>query len=79
MRISVYKCAALPPCFALPPLDLDLDLDLDLPNRQAQQQHSYLFDCAYPPRPRRLPARHLRTAQRALRADPGPRTDLTRK
>lgn len=42
VRISVHKCAALPPGLTLP------HLDLGLRSRQAQQQHSYLFGGACP-------------------------------
>ncbi|WP_406338848.1 hypothetical protein [Streptomyces sp. NBC_00649] len=42
VHISVHKCAALPPGLTLP------HLDLGLRNRQAQQQHSYLFGGACP-------------------------------
>lgn len=42
VRISVYKCAALPPALDLPHLDLLLS------NRTAQQQQSFLFGGAYP-------------------------------
>ncbi|MER7197416.1 hypothetical protein CG723_06850 [Streptomyces sp. CB01635] len=73
VRISVYKCAALPPGFTLP------HLDLGLRNRQAQQQHSYLFGGAFP----RDLATYLHDAcgPRAGHSGPprGPRTDLTRK
>lgn len=42
VRISVYKCAALPPALDLPHLDLLLS------NRTAQQQQSFLFGGTYP-------------------------------
>jgi len=42
VRISVYKCADLPPALDLPHLDLLLS------NRTAQQQQSFLFGGAYP-------------------------------
>ncbi|WP_369245877.1 hypothetical protein [Streptomyces sp. R41] len=42
VRISVYKCAALPPALDLPHLDLLLS------NRTARQQQSFLFGGAYP-------------------------------
>ncbi|MFG2519130.1 hypothetical protein [Streptomyces sp. NPDC048527] len=72
-RISVYKCAALPPGFTLP------HLDLGLRNRQAQQQHSYLFGGAYP---RDLATYlHDTCGPHTGHSGPprGPRTDLTRK
>lgn len=42
VRISVYKCAALPPALDLPHLDLLIS------NKTAQQQQSFLFGGAYP-------------------------------
>ncbi|WP_432176919.1 hypothetical protein [Streptomyces sp. Tue6028] len=42
VRISVYKCNALPPALDLPHLDLLLS------NRTARQQQSFLFGGAYP-------------------------------
>jgi len=42
VRISVYKCAALPPALDLPHLDLLIS------NRTAQQQQSFLFGGTYP-------------------------------
>ncbi|MFI6488022.1 hypothetical protein [Streptomyces sp. NPDC050564] len=42
VRISVYKCAALPPALDLPHLDLLLS------NRTARQQQSFLFGGTYP-------------------------------
>ncbi|RFC75724.1 hypothetical protein [Streptomyces sp. AcE210] len=73
VRISVHKCAALPPGFTLP------HLDLGLRNRQAQQQHSYLFGGAYP---RDLATYlHATCGPREGHSGPprGPRTDLTWK
>ncbi|MEU8486122.1 hypothetical protein [Streptomyces sp. NPDC048641] len=73
VRISVYECAALPPGFTLP------HLDLVLRNRQAQQQHSYLFGGAYP---RDLSAYlHDTCGPHRGHSEPprGPRIDLTRK
>ncbi|MEV6697565.1 hypothetical protein AB0M68_10350 [Streptomyces sp. NPDC051453] len=73
VRISVHKCAALPPGLTLP------HLDPGLRNRQAQQQHSCLFGGACP--------RDLATSPHAARGPHkgghgpprGPGTDLTRK
>ncbi|MFF1813707.1 hypothetical protein ACFVXW_32160 [Streptomyces sp. NPDC058251] len=42
VRITVYKCAALPPALDLPHLDLLLS------NRTARQQQSFLFGGTYP-------------------------------
>ncbi|MGW3668956.1 hypothetical protein [Streptomyces sp. NPDC005141] len=46
VRISVYKCAALPPAIELPHLDLLIS------NKTAQQQQSFLFSGTHPHDPR---------------------------
>ncbi|MFD4650536.1 hypothetical protein [Streptomyces sp. NPDC058441] len=73
VRISAHKCAALPPGFTLPPLDLGLR------NRQAQQQRSHRFGGAHPRAPATCP--HDACGPHRGHSGPprGPRTDLTRK
>ncbi|MFE2990511.1 hypothetical protein [Streptomyces sp. NPDC059262] len=73
VRISVHKCAALPPDLTLP------HLDLGLRNRQAQQQHSYPFGGACPRDLATSPHATCGPHKRGHGPPRGPGTDLTQK